>query len=282
MDDLIGRLRTRAADPKRRTDAPQSISTSGPGGTLTTMFGKAGALGGLSLGSLMSDLRRVVAANQAGRPIDAGVASRVEAMAAGMSTDNSTDLTTPASIAALDVAETSVGFAFPPHLRRLYAEVADGGFGPGGGLLAVDRAVAIYRDLRSDSPLPRGRTWPERLLPLIDRQPGYDALEVDTGRVVGWDPEGLTEYAAPNAWQRSFSEVSPSLEAWLGEWLDARPAHEVLQERVNATLIEDARRSRALIAAKTPKERRAMGLPDVGWERVVWGGLGLEDDESTG
>jgi len=33
MDDLIDRLRERAADPKRRTDTPQSISFSGPGGT---------------------------------------------------------------------------------------------------------------------------------------------------------------------------------------------------------------------------------------------------------
>ena len=27
------------------------------------------------------------------------------------------------------------------------------------------------------------------------------------------------------------------------------------------------------------EERRAMGLPDVGWEQVVWGGIGLEPDE---
>jgi hypothetical protein len=282
MDDLIGRLQTRAADPKRRTDAPQSISTAGPGGTLTTMFGNTGQLGGLNLGSVMSDLQRVVAANQEGRAIDADIAGRVEAVTAGMSTDNSTGLPAPASTAALDGAETSLGFALPAELRRLYAEVADGGFGPGGGLLPIDRAVGVYRDLRANPPLPRGRTWPERLLPLVDRDPGYDALEVGTGRVVGWDPEGLAEYAGPKAWLRSFSELSPSLEAWLGEWVDARPAHEVLQERVNATLIEDARRSRALMAAKTPAERRAMGLPVVGWERVVWGGLGLEDDELSG
>jgi hypothetical protein len=26
------------------------------------------------------------------------------------------------------------------------------------------------------------------------------------------------------------------------------------------------------------EERRAMGLPDVGWEKVVWGGIGLDED----
>lgn len=36
MDDLIGRLRERVADPKPRTDAPQSLSFSGPGGSVTT------------------------------------------------------------------------------------------------------------------------------------------------------------------------------------------------------------------------------------------------------
>lgn len=45
-------------------------------------------------------------------------------------------------------------------------------------------------------------------------------------------------------------------------------------------MIEDARRSRAMIAAMTPEERAAMGLPEVGWEQVVWGGIGLDEDES--
>ena len=282
MDDLIARLHVRVADPKRRTDAPQSLSMSGPGGTLTTMFGNTGAMGGLSIGSLMGDLQRVTAANQAGRPIDRDVAGRVDAMSAGMSTKNGTDLPAPASNASLDAAEASLEFALPAALRRLYREVADGGFGPGGGLLPIERVITTYHDLREGGLLPRARVWPERLLPLVDREPGYDALEVDSGRVVGWDPEDLTEFAGEKAWQRSFSEVSSSLEEWLREWVDARPAHEALQERVNASVIEDARRSRALIAAKTPEERRAMGLPDVGWERVVWGGLGLEDDEPAG
>ena len=49
---------------------------------------------------------------------------------------------------------------------------------------------------------------------------------------------------------------------------------------MNASLIEEARKARAMIGAKTPEERAAMGLPEVGWEKVVWGGLGLEDDET--
>jgi len=28
----------------------------------------------------------------------------------------------------------------------------------------------------------------------------------------------------------------------------------------------------------SPEERAAMGLPESGWEHVVWGGLGLDED----
>lgn len=282
MDDLIERLRVRAADPKRRTDAPQSVSMRGAGGTLTTQFGSPGSMaGGFTLTSLIGDLRGVVAANQAGRPIDPDISARADAMAATFTTDNSTALPAPATAATLDGAEGALGFALPPDLRRLYLEVADGGFGPGGGLLPIGRAVRAYQDLTGEPPGPKGQPWPSTLLPLVDRDIGYDALDVATGNVISWDPEELTERSGDKAWQRSFSELAPSLEAWLSAWVDARPAHEVMQERLNKTMVEEARRSRAAIAAKTPEERRAMGLPDVGWEKVVWGGLGLEEDETA-
>jgi hypothetical protein len=37
-----------------------------------------------------------------------------------------------------------------------------------------------------------------------------------------------------------------------------------------------------MIAAMTAEERAAMGLPEVGWEKVVWGGIGLEEDDDPG
>ncbi len=43
-----------------------------------------------------------------------------------------------------------------------------------------------------------------------------------------------------------------------------------------------AREARAAISQKTPEERAAMGLPAVGWEKVVWGGLGWDEDEDGG
>ena len=299
MDDLIARLRERAADPKRRTDAPQSITFSGPGGTVTTQFGSlegmlagrdygrgdaswssgGGILGGLgSIGSLMSDLQRVVDANQAGRPIDPHIAERVEAMAAGSSKDNATELPSPAPAAALDAAEARLGFPLPASLRRIYSEVANGGFGPGGGLLSVERAVASYVEMTSNPWGPQ-QVWPAELLPIQAIDPGYVAIDVRSGRIVDWDPEELTERSGERAWRASFKEAASSLEAWLEAWVRSRPQHEVIQEQLASSEIQQARESRAMIAAMSPEERAAMGLPEVGWEQVVWGGIGLEPDD---
>jgi hypothetical protein len=44
----------------------------------------------------------------------------------------------PASDEALDHAELVIGYPLPPLLRRLYAEVANGGFGPFSGVEGVD------------------------------------------------------------------------------------------------------------------------------------------------
>jgi len=246
MDDLIARLRERVADPKRRTDAPQSMSFGGSGGTMTLSFNTIGGL-------------------LAGRPGSTQNPSVPEALPA------------PASEAALQAAEARLGTPLPALLRRLYGEVANGGFGPGGGLLSIEKAVAAYVEMTREPFLPKGYPWPAGLLPISGDESGYDCVEASTGRVVGWDPEGLTERSSEKTWQKTFTELAPSLEAWLGDWLDRRPAHELLQERVQNSMVEEARKARASIAAKTPEERRAMGLPDVGWEKVVWGGLGLEE-----
>ena len=289
MDDLIPRLRERAADPKRRTDAPQSVSLGGPGGTLTTqvgdlgsMLGGAGGAGGLSLGGLLSDLRRVVDANQAGRPIDADITRRVDAMTAGMSSDNSTSLPPPADPARLDSLEARLGARFPEELRRVWTGVADGGFGPGGGLLPAERAVTEWVALTAVPQGPKDQPWPRELLPIGVIDPGYTCIDLETGRIVDWDPQELTERSGDKAWKASFSEVASSLAAWLGAWGDARPQHEVIQEQLEDSMVRDARAARAAIAAMTPEQRAAMGLPEVGWERVVWGGIGLDDEEPSG
>lgn len=108
------------------------------------------------------------------------------------------DLPSPASVIAVADAEAALGFAFPPLLRRLYVEVANGGFGPGEGVLGVPEAgsykqrtdiVRHHRIFSSgrDQLVPEGMLWlcdwGSAIWSLLDcRNPGGD--------IWGWDPMG--------------------------------------------------------------------------------------------
>jgi hypothetical protein len=202
-----------------------------------------------------------------------------------MTADNTTPLPPPAPAATLDAAERVLGFPLPAGLRRLYAEVADGGFGPGEGLLPLAGLVAQYNELRSPGMMPSGREWPSGLLPLVSMDPGWDCVEAASGRIVAWDPEGLGERSSEDRFRRSFSVAHPTVEAWLAAWLDSRTADEQRADMMARVMapeyqVRQAREARAAIGRMTPEERAAMGLPAVGWERVVWGGLGWDEDES--
>jgi len=187
-----------------------------------------------------------------------------------------------AAAAALEKAEAELGFALPPVLRRVYLEVADGGFGPGGGLMSIAGATTAYAMLRKGDVLPRGRSWPERLLPIREVDPGFDSVDAASpaGRIVAWDPEELREFSGEKAWNASFSEIAPSVEAWLEEWVGANTQAENDQEFMRKMMIDEARRSRAYFAAMTPEERAAYGFPEVGWESQIADGLGMEEDEA--
>src|SRR2546423_8609791 len=153
MDDLIARLRTRAADAERRTD----VRVSQFDNTFRTL--DLGSL--LTMGrSLGADLRRVVAANQAGQ-VDPSGAGRAEAIEQAMATPVEHDLPAAASAAEVEAVEASLGARLPLVLPRVYTEVADGGFGPGEGLLSLSQVVDAYRELQSEGQMPRGRSWPQ-------------------------------------------------------------------------------------------------------------------------
>ncbi|WP_158711501.1 SMI1/KNR4 family protein [Streptomyces xylophagus] len=68
----------------------------------------------------------------------------------------------PATPEAVTSAEEVIGFSLPPLLRRLYVEVANGGFGPRQGILGVRGGAAQgnfadIADLYQDGPDPSGR-----------------------------------------------------------------------------------------------------------------------------
>lgn len=76
------------------------------------------------------------------------------------------------------LAESQLGFPLPPLVRRIYG-VANGGLGPGFGLLRIgegeDTLAAVYRSFADSSFAPRPGEpgfdqypWPDRLLPICD------------------------------------------------------------------------------------------------------------------
>ena len=272
QDALIERLRARAHDPQRRADVivdafSASVRTMDLGGLLGATRGMA------------ADLDRLLGEIRSGGAPSGASQARARDVEQAMTTPARPDLAAPATEAGVAAAEAEIGGRLPAVLRRAYLEIADGGFGPGAGLIEIGRAVATYRDLRRDSPGPRGSTWPAGLVPLVDRDPGWDCLEVTTGRIVGWDPEGLAERSSEAVWQRSFKELAPSAEAWLTIWVGSRTQQEEMADLMARARVTEARRARERIAAMTPEQRAAMGLPEVGWERVVWGGIGLDEDD---
>ena len=176
-DVLIDSLRRRAADAGRRTDVAPSQLTA----TVRTL--DLGSLVSM-LGGVAADLRGVVESNREGR-LNPAASARAEALAAEMSTPAPSVLPGPASAASIAAAEAALGLALPAFLKRAYGEVADGGFGPGTGLLPLAFVVTAYRQLRApDGLLPRGRSWPSGLVPLVDADGGFDCVDADSGRPI--------------------------------------------------------------------------------------------------
>ena len=271
-DRLIEQLQARAADPARRTEYRPSRFEAGI---------QSLSLGGLfSLGSSLAEsLRRVVDSNHAGRMPDEDVLATAERVQQVMTTPAPAGSLRRATSDDVAAAERALGMPLPPLLRRLYTEVADGGFGPGTGLLSVEALVRETRALRRGDVLPRNRTWPPALVPLLDRDPGWLCVDAGSGAIVEWDPEDLEERTGEERFRRSFTEIAPSLEAWLEKWLRRMAALErkPSQEERWARMVERARspegqarqeaKTRAYLAQMSPEDRRRWGFdklyPDI-------------------
>ena len=231
------------------------------------------------LGDLRPLFGRAVDASRTGQ-VDDDVAAKAHELAAAMSTPVDSELPPPATQQELDRVETSLGFGLPPALRRVYGEVANGGFGPGYGLVSIERVPAEYEELREVMP-PTGHEWPRGLLPVVQHDPDWDCVDASTGRVVAFEWEELDEDIDAAQFARAFRELAPSVEVWLEEWVSSpSPAQRdaALWADAMAGAARDAQNAREAIARMTPEERAAMGLPE-GWEDMVWDGTGPSDPD---
>lgn len=125
-----------------------------------------------------------------------------------MDTVHSPPLYVTASHDAVDAAERELGFPVVGLLRRLYTEVANGGFGPGAGILGVDgghvdecgrHMSALYAELRK-------QWWPEGLVPLCDWGGGAWGCVDGHSRIVTMDEQGPTG-------------TSYTLHTWMEAWI---------------------------------------------------------------
>ena len=138
-------------------------------------------------------------------------------------------LAPPADEATVAAAEAALGVTFPPLRRRLYTEVANGGFGPGatGIGLAGGRpdddgqtVLDVHADLLDVPEI--GPDWPAHLVPVFRLDLAcYGCVDTrdPAGPVVELDFDAL-DLDEPSSWDDALTLVAPSLESWLRAWLD--------------------------------------------------------------
>jgi hypothetical protein len=155
----------------------------------------------------------------------------------------------PASDAALAKAERALGFALPPLLRALYSEIANGGFGPGYGLVGVEGGytddgktiVDLYNEIRSYG-------WPERLLLLWNWGCAvWSCLDAKS-------PEGSIITQSEGS---VLMETPYTLHSWLEAWVTGANLWDELFETELATVINPFTKR----PAQTKRTVRAKGKP---------------------
>jgi hypothetical protein len=141
----------------------------------------------------------------------------------------------PAPAEVVGEAEQIIGYRMPPLLRRLYLEVANGGFGPGYGILGLRgghtadgrTALDLYRQTY-DRPAPSWPARPAALLPLCHWGCGIYSY-VDCSQ-----PDGPIWGSDPNP-GRPLAESLFSQPFTMAEWLSRWIRHTLVQP----TLVQD-------------------------------------------
>jgi cell wall assembly regulator SMI1 len=285
-DELLERIAARAMDPKRRTYMAGAQASARPFG-LEDMEDELERNAQHIPGHAFAGLARMITAVGKMAPlVGMPQLSIVPGSGPGMvmmKTGAGGKLGAPATEAAITHADEKLGFALPEPLRQLY-RIADGGFGPGGGLLSLANMISLYRKLTSKPQGPSGEPWPAKLLPIWEVDEEIGCLDLETGGIATYDPSRMQDIHG-GYFRRSFAKEQGSLdelmERWLGStsWADQearrdgnREGRELWQRAHERNLREaygDADPVEEMIAyfAKlTPEDRAGAGLPEVGWE----------------
>src|SRR6185295_9456697 len=244
-DELLARIKSRAANPDTRNDSPPSTR------------GRTVSMGGMSIVGL--DLNAVLRGDADPR-----------------TKPSPSPLAAPVDDAALTDAEKKLGFALPVPLRQLYSQVGNGGFGPVAGIMPLKQLVDTYLDLKKNPPGQRGQTWPPHLLPITGTEPGHDCIDVNSGAMIFWDEEELADGPSDKVWKRSFKPDAADLGAWFEKWLGTPSPEQKMQDMMQKSMLSGIKASLDYWRARTPAERAAFGLPETGWEEKLFGHLGID------
>ena len=139
----------------------------------------------------------------------------------------------PVSPAELQDAQEKLGFQLPEFLRQLYAQVGNGGFGPGYGLLALnDKGAKNYHSnlvdwyLQSTTKAPPGYPpWPRFFVTICDWGDGITSL-LNAADALGPIFRFRGDAYADGPWENVIKPEAPSMSVWLEEWLDNKPLFE--------------------------------------------------------
>jgi len=155
------------------------------------------------------------------------VRDRLACLTADPSGGRTRQLANPASNQSLELDERVFRFALPPILKRLYAEIGSGGFGPGYGLMGLTggatddlgyTALESYETRRGDDPDEPDWHWRAGLLPICHWGCAiYSCVDCSksTFPVVIFDPN---VHDAATTWNDSFFDECESFERWIELW----------------------------------------------------------------
>ena len=124
-------------------------------------------------------------------------------------------------------AAARLGVQLPESVRRVYMEIANGGFGPGYGLVGLitgarldtgGSAISLYEVFRENDPEDPLWSWPAGLLPVCHWGCAIyscvDCTQV-SAPVLRFDPNG---HELGASWHSAFRLEARSFEDWLRRW----------------------------------------------------------------
>lgn len=185
----------------------------------------------------------------------------------GETNEENTPVPAPADAQAIERAETRLGFSIPPEVAQLYT-IADGGFGPGGGLLSLEDLSGRHCSVTTNPFGPLGQTWAANLVMLFEEDGVPICYDLDTGRIIAWEADRIDDEESEADWLGSFIVEAEDLETYMLQWLRAEPLPPVAPASDSGQakfetpdLSEETIRSMNLDPAMEAEIREIWGLP---------------------